>query len=307
MTKVQAISRRLAYGLLLSGGLLAASPVLVSQPAMAQRPAAAAPDPQLFALENRRLTAIAAQDAAAFRAVLTDDYVHVHSTGKVDNREAFIQGIQQAAKRVTGRGPLTVRSYGNIAVITGQQTNQNAVAPGAAPAAAQTLYVTQVARRDGAGWRYVSMHATPMGPAPPNNAGAFTGYPAEPVRALTADQRAVIALEGRRAAAIAGKDFTALGNVLADDYLHVYGGGRTGGRADYLKEVTAAPRVPTRGPLNVRVYGDVAVLTGDLLNRIEYPDRPGTVLDTYVTQVARKVNGQWRFVSFQITPKTYAR
>ena len=113
----------------------------------------------------------------------------------------------------------------------------------------------------------------------------------------------MIALEEKRAAAIANKDFTALTGVLADDYLHIYGGGPASDRGGYIKQVTAAPRVPTRGPLTARVYGDVAVLTGDLLNRIEYPDRPGTVLDTYVTQVARKVGGQWKFVSFQITPK----
>ena len=78
----------------------------------------------------------------------------------------------------------------------------------------------------------------------------------------------------------------------------------TGGRDHYIEQVKAAPRVPTRGPLSVRVYGGVAVMSGNLLNRIKYPDQPERVLDTFVTQVARKVDAQWKFVSFQITQKT---
>jgi ketosteroid isomerase-like protein len=121
---------------------------------------------------------------------------------------------------------------------------------------------------------------------------------------MTNAQQEVVDLEARRAAAIGRGDFEALAAVLADDYLHVYGDGNTSDRAGYLEQVKAGPRVPTRGPLKVRIYGDVAVVTGDLLNRIRYPDKPERILDTFVTQVARKVDGEWRFVSFQITPKT---
>lgn len=66
----------------------------------------------------------------------------------------------------------------------------------------------------------------------------------------------------------------------------------------------AAAAPDTRGPLAVRVYGDVAVMSGNLLNRISCPAQPERVLDTFVTQVVRKVDGQWKFVSFQITQKT---
>lgn len=113
----------------------------------------------------------------------------------------------------------------------------------------------------------------------------------------------IIALEKKRCAAIDQRDFVALADVLADDYVHVYGGGTSSDKAGYIAQVKEAPRTPTRGPLTVRVYGDLAVVTGDLLNRIQNPGQPERVLDTYVTQVAHKENGKWRFVSFQITQK----
>jgi undecaprenyl pyrophosphate synthase len=53
----------------------------------------------------------------------------------------------------------------------------------------------------------------------------------------------------------------------------------------------------------VRVYGDTAVMAGDILNRINTPGKESRVIDAMVTQVAVKSGGRWRFVSFQITPK----
>jgi ketosteroid isomerase-like protein len=50
------------------------------------------------------------------------------------------------------------------------------------------------------------------------------------------------------------------------------------------------------------MYGDSAIVTGALLNRIQYPEGE-RALDTFVTQVLHKFDGQWKFVSFQITPR----
>jgi ketosteroid isomerase-like protein len=258
---------------------------------------------ELATLEQQRLAALAKPDAAALRALLSDDYMHVHSTGRVEDRETFIKGISERPRR-SEREALTYRVYGDAAVITGVQVNHT-LNPDGSAAAPRPLYVTQVAVRRQGRWRLVSMQATNVGPNNAPSAGDVK-YPAAGPERLSKAEEDVIALEARRAAAIAQKDFTALAGVLGDDYLHVYGDGRTSDRAGYIKEVEAAPRVPTRGPLKARVYGDVAVLTGDLLNRITYPDRPTRVLDTFVTQVLRRTNGQWRFVSFQITPKTPA-
>lgn len=114
----------------------------------------------------------------------------------------------------------------------------------------------------------------------------------------------IIALEQRRCEAIATSNLDALADVLADDYLHVFGSGTTGDKQAYIKGIEDGPRVPERSNLRVRDYGDIAILNGDLLNRLNFPEREPRVVDAFVTQVARRENdGQWRFVSFHLTPK----
>ena len=117
------------------------------------------------------------------------------------------------------------------------------------------------------------------------------------------DEADVLDLERRRCTAIGTGDLKALSDVLADDYLHVMGMGIVKDKASYIETIRNGPRTPERGELRVRLYGDTAVITGDLLNRIGAPGQPTRIIDTVVTQVAVKSDGRWRFVSFQITPK----
>jgi len=256
---------------------------------------------RLRALEGRRLRALRAGDAAGLQQLLADDYVHVHGNGLVQDRAAFIAGVLRRP-RETMRGDLQVRIYGDLAVITGEQSNTFAGSDGAAPTR-MSYFATQVAHREADGWRLVSMQTTPLRALAQLPASTVTGYPPAPPARLSGAQREVIALEERRMAAIAHPDFAVLQEVLADDYLHVYGNGSTSDRAGYIAQVRAAPRVPVRGPTQVRIYGDCAVVTGSLLNRVHYAEGE-RVYDTIVTQVAHKVGGRWKFVSFQITPKS---
>ena len=113
----------------------------------------------------------------------------------------------------------------------------------------------------------------------------------------------VIDLERRRCAAIGAGDLAALGEILADDYQHVMGTGVVKDKAAYIDTIRNGPRVPERGELSVRPYGNAAVVIGDIINRITYPGQPTRVIHATVTQVAVKSNGRWQFVSFQITPK----
>lgn len=117
------------------------------------------------------------------------------------------------------------------------------------------------------------------------------------------DEAAVLELERRRCAAIGAGDLKTLSDVLADDYIHVMGMGVIKDKASYIETIRNGPRTPERGDLRVRLYGDSAVIVGDLLNRIGAPGEPTRVIDTVVTQVAVRSAGKWRFVSFQITPK----
>jgi undecaprenyl pyrophosphate synthase len=120
---------------------------------------------------------------------------------------------------------------------------------------------------------------------------------------MTDESAAVLELERRRCDAIAAGDSAALRQILAEDYLHVFGTGPTTNRSGYIDTIERGPRRPVRGELQVRVYGDAAVVTGDLINHIQNPDKTTRVVNAFCTQVAVKRDGAWQFVSFQLTPK----
>ena len=120
---------------------------------------------------------------------------------------------------------------------------------------------------------------------------------------ITDDEKSILDLERRRCAAIGDSDLDALRDCLADDYLHVGGAGGVSTREDYLATIAKSPRAPERSGLKVRLYGDAAVLTGDLLNKIGAPGEPVKTVETFATQVAVRHSGKWRFVSFQLTQK----
>ena len=111
----------------------------------------------------------------------------------------------------------------------------------------------------------------------------------------------VMEAEKRRCKATLEQDVNALRDILADDYIHVAGNGQWMGKQRYLDWVVELPRNHERGELTIRGYGDVAVITGELKNTLQMPDGDRSYL-TYVTQVAHKLDGAWRFVSFHITP-----
>jgi ketosteroid isomerase-like protein len=123
-----------------------------------------------------------------------------------------------------------------------------------------------------------------------------------------AREQAVLDAEARRCAAIVSGDFDALAAMLSDDYLHTHGDGRIGDKSDYIEGVRKSPRVPLRDNLVVRLFGDMAVLTGDLLNTIHMPGREAPlVIEASATFVLREHEGQWLFVSGQLTPKQAIR
>jgi uncharacterized protein (TIGR02246 family) len=117
-----------------------------------------------------------------------------------------------------------------------------------------------------------------------------------------AGEAEVALLEEHRRTALAAADLEALAELMSDDYVHVHGSGLVHDRAALLNYVRKNPRtVAPRSP-KIRVYGDFAILTGEMINIT-----PGTgsaeptKTRLYATQVARKSDGKWKFVSFQTT------
>lgn len=108
--------------------------------------------------ESRRQAALIAVDMMALDRLFADDLVHVHGSAVVHDKAGILAYIQsRRAFRAIERGPLTVRVFGEAAVITGRMTNH--LTHDGHPAVLSGM-VTQVLRREAGDWRFVSFQFT---------------------------------------------------------------------------------------------------------------------------------------------------
>jgi hypothetical protein len=115
-----------------------------------------------------------------------------------------------------------------------------------------------------------------------------------------ADEREVVLdLEKQRIAAIAAGDVEALKPLLSDDYVHVHMTGKLDDREGHFKAVSSNPRTPVMSETLVRVYGDIAVITGHFDNHMGREIRKA-----YCHRVLARLGGRWQYISVQLTPRT---
>jgi len=124
-------------------------------------------------------------------------------------------------------------------------------------------------------------------------------------RADDATRAQLLAVEARRREALIDGDIAALDELFEDSLVHIHAPGLVHDKAHLLEHVAArrAYLDMWRGELNMRVAGDIAIVTGELTNRMRTPGGGERTLGGPVTQVLhRGADGQWRYVSFQMTP-----
>ncbi|MGH3589039.1 MAG: nuclear transport factor 2 family protein [Pseudonocardia sp.] len=114
----------------------------------------------------------------------------------------------------------------------------------------------------------------------------------------------ILAVEDRRRAALLAVDLDTLDALFDDSLVHVHAPGLVHTKAQLLEHVATRQAYLDieRGELTVRLVGDVAVVTGRIVNRMRAPDGGERVLGGVVTQVLARGDDGWRFVSFQMTP-----
>ena len=115
----------------------------------------------------------------------------------------------------------------------------------------------------------------------------------------------VLAAEKARCEAVMKADIAVLAELVEDDLVHVHVSALANDRNAYLEGVRSRTEYKsvTRDELKVRIYGDIAVVTGLLVNIHRLQADGGDWLRTkaFVTQVWRKRRGSWRQVTFQAT------
>ncbi|KXU30246.1 hypothetical protein A0J57_21130 [Sphingobium sp. 22B] len=104
-------------------------------------------------------------------------------------------------------------------------------------------------------------------------------------------------LENRRIAALVSTDLAALNNLLADDLVHVHGNGKIDDKEEYLQGVASKYRYHSiqRGDLNIRVFGNVAIVVGRLSQTVSFQgDDKRIDMNAVVTQTWTRDADNWR-------------
>jgi Domain of unknown function (DUF4440) len=112
----------------------------------------------VVAAELERCRAVSQQDWPALDALLDDTLTHTHMNGRVDDKQALLSNVK-ARPRTLSRGALSVRIYGDTAVLTGPQRLN--LGPGEVENQVTETWI----RRDGR-WVLVAFHASAEDPTP---------------------------------------------------------------------------------------------------------------------------------------------
>jgi ketosteroid isomerase-like protein len=112
---------------------------------------------QVLAAEERRCAAIAAEDWDALREMVADDFCYTHSIGTTKDRETWIAGIKTRRRSVEHEG-LSVRSFGDVALLSGTSVYRYAEPFRADSHYGAILDVLQVWVRRREGWQIVAQH-----------------------------------------------------------------------------------------------------------------------------------------------------
>lgn len=115
---------------------------------------------ELIELEKRRNKALVANDMALLGTMLADDLTYVHASGKLDTKATLLASIGKDYSYLESeRGELTVRVFGDAAVMTGPAKFLLKVSAKPDPITVP-CNVTQVWVKQGGAWKLAAYHGS---------------------------------------------------------------------------------------------------------------------------------------------------
>lgn len=120
---------------------------------------------------------------------------------------------------------------------------------------------------------------------------------------MLSEQDQLRALEEQRCAAIGDGRIDDLKALLSPDYVHIHMTGKVDDRDGHLDAVRARPRHAERGKIDIRIYGDFAIMIGEQINVSRQPDGSSSRVAAVCQQVVVRTGGAWHFISCQLTRK----
>lgn len=125
-----------------------------------------------------------------------------------------------------------------------------------------------------------------------------------PALAAAQDARQdILAADARRFAAMIQGDLAALEGLLAEDLTYTHSTGQVETRAQFLESLRSGKLrylAATPSDVNVRVYGDTAVVTGRAEMKVSSQGQELTVTARF-TEVWVKSGGAWKLAAWQST------
>jgi hypothetical protein len=115
---------------------------------------------EVLAAEERRCAAISAEDWA-LDAIVAEEFFYTHSVGKAEDKPAWIAGIKKR-RRAVEHDRLTVRSYGDVALLSGSSVYRYAEPFRGDSHYGSALDVLQVWVRRPEGWQIVAQHGVKL-------------------------------------------------------------------------------------------------------------------------------------------------
>ena len=110
--------------------------------------------------ELQRCRALVEGDFDTIAALIRDDVVHVHATGMIDDKAAYLDGLKNRIRfEQADRRELKIRVFGDTAVATGL-LDQGIVNRQTGKRTDATFTTTQVWVKGDSAWLQVSFHAS---------------------------------------------------------------------------------------------------------------------------------------------------
>jgi uncharacterized protein (TIGR02246 family) len=123
------------------------------------------------------------------------------------------------------------------------------------------------------------------------------------MNADSATRQELEALETKRCAASAAGDTATLAEIFAPDMTFVHFRGKTESRDEYVTAVGGKPRSMEFAPMTIKLFGDVALMTGNQDITRRSPTGETKLIETFATRILTKADGNWRYVFIQVSPR----
>ncbi|WP_206243810.1 nuclear transport factor 2 family protein [Novosphingobium terrae] len=109
--------------------------------------------------EKDRIAALLSKNVGGVKALLDESLVHVHTTGRLEDYYSYLAGVSGNLEFLEiSRGDLTVRFFGDAAVMTGPLDQRIRILANGGEMDL-TSFATQVWVQAGTGWKLASFHA----------------------------------------------------------------------------------------------------------------------------------------------------